>query len=114
MIVSNELESALIPIEEQTFSEEKGPGPEFKYRYRLNLNPGTSRHLLESTHPITIANVPAAAGGVPLIAVRVKGKTRVVHEEGDHETLYLPPGEHEAGPLVEHDPWTGSDIRVYD
>jgi hypothetical protein len=60
MIVSERNSSqALIPIEEPVFSEEKGPDSEFKYRYRLNLNPGTTRHLLESTHPITIANVPA-------------------------------------------------------
>jgi hypothetical protein len=112
--VSEEMQSVIVPIEEPVFSEEKGPDSEYKYRYRLNLNPGTTRHLLESTNPITIAHLPATSSGQPTLAIRVNGKTRVVHEEGDHATEYLPPKQYKVRALIEFDPWTGSELPVYD
>jgi hypothetical protein len=104
----------LIPIKEAVFQDDSSVSGVFKYRYRLNLNPGTSRHMLESTDEIRIQGLPGDNSGEPELLMKVKGTTRVTHEEGDHAPIYLPEGTYKSRVLLEFDPWTESSIAVFD
>lgn len=79
------------------------------YAIPLNLNPGTTRHVVESVEPIKFE--PSKTRHLVWV-LTLTADGLVKHPE--HSTIKLPPGEYRVEAMQEYDPFTDAMRAVFD